>query len=136
MNLLRKYMNDYCRADAQRIALIESDQLHGIVARPGPTVRNKYAIPAPEEAKLDPNILTLGQATKYCGVSDTTLKRLIHENILAVAQVAPYAPLQINRADLDSEPVASILERLKATGKLILEGDTLRVQRCLFESHQ
>ena len=70
-------------------------------------------LPTPEEAKLDPNILTLGQATKYCGVSDTTLKRLIHENILAVEQLAPYAPLEINRADLDSEPVASILERLK-----------------------
>jgi len=99
-------------------------------------VRKKYTIPAPEQAKLDPNILTLGQATKYCGVSDTTLKRLIHGNILAVEQVAPYAPLEIKRADLDSEPVASILERLKTTGKLILEGDTLGVQRCLFESHQ
>jgi len=99
-------------------------------------VRKKYGIPAPEEATLDPNILTLGQATKYCGVSDTTLKRLIHEKILAVEQVAPYAPLEINRADLDSEPVASILERLKATGKLILERDTLEVQRCLFASHQ
>jgi hypothetical protein len=99
-------------------------------------VRKKYAIPTPEEAKLDLNILTLGQATKYCGVSDTTLKRLIHANILNVEQVAPYAPLEINRADWDSEPVASILERLKATGKLILEGDTLGVQRCLFESHQ
>ena len=58
--------------------------------------------------------------------------RLINEKILAVEHVAPYAPLEINRADLDSEPVAAILKRLKATGKLILEGDTLGNQRCLF----
>ncbi|MGH6636295.1 MAG: hypothetical protein ACRED0_09255 [Gammaproteobacteria bacterium] len=89
------------------------------------------AIPAPDQEQLDANLLTLGQATKYCRVSDTTLMRLIDENLLAVEQVAPYAPLEIKRADLDSEPVASILERLRATGKLILDGDTL--QQCLFD---
>ncbi|MCA1674160.1 MAG: hypothetical protein LC799_18855, partial [Actinobacteria bacterium] len=77
-------------------------------------------------------LLTLGQARKYCGVSDTALMRLIDEKILAVEQVAPYAPLEIKRADLDSEPVASILERLRTTGKLILDGDTLTKQQCLF----
>jgi DNA invertase Pin-like site-specific DNA recombinase len=96
-------------------------------------VRKRYAIPAPDKDKLDPNILTLGQATQYSGVSDTTLMRLIKEKILAVEQVAPYAPLEIKRADLDSEPVAGILQRLKTTGKLILEGDTLLKQQCLFE---
>jgi hypothetical protein len=97
------------------------------------SVRKKHAIPAPDQAQLDPNLLTLGQARKYCGVSDTTLMRLIDEKILAVEQVAPYAPLEIKRADLDSEPVASILERLKATGKLVLDGDTLTKQQCLFD---
>ncbi|MGH8565193.1 MAG: hypothetical protein ACREXW_14360 [Gammaproteobacteria bacterium] len=95
-------------------------------------MRKKQAILAPDQAQLDPNLLTLGQATKYCGVSDTTLMRLIDEKISAVEQVAPYAPLEIKRADLDSEPVASILERLKATGTLILGGDTLTKQQCLF----
>ena len=96
-------------------------------------VRKKYAITAPDKDKLDPNILTLGQATQYTGVSDTTLMRLIREELLAVEQVAPYAPLEIKRADLESEPVASILKRLKTTGKLILEGDTLANQACLFQ---
>jgi len=96
-------------------------------------VRKRYAIAAPDKDKLDPDILTLSQATQYTGVSDTTLMRLIREEILAVEQVAPYAPLEIQRADLDSEPVASILKRLKVTGKLILEGDTLVKQQCLFE---
>jgi hypothetical protein len=96
-------------------------------------VRKRYAIAAPDKEKLDPNILTLSQATQYTGVSDTTLMRLIREDILAVEQVAPYAPLEIQRADLDSEPVASILKRLKVTGKLMLDGDTLVKQPCLFE---
>ena len=96
-------------------------------------VRKRYAIAAPDKEKLDPNILTLSQATQYTGVSDTTLMRLIREDILAVEQVAPYAPLEVQRADLDSEPVASVLKRLKATGKLILDGDTLVKQQCLFE---
>jgi hypothetical protein len=39
----------------------------------------------------------------------------------------------MKRADLDREPVASILQRLKTTGKLILDGDTLTKQQCLFE---
>ena len=86
-----------------------------------------------DPAQLDPDVLTLGQATKYCGVSDTTLLRLISEKILVVEQVAPYAPLEMKRADLDREPVASILQRLKTTGKLILDGDTLTKQQCLFE---
>jgi len=99
-------------------------------------VRKRYAIAAPDKDKLDPDILTLGQATKYTGVSDTALMRLIREDILAVEQVAPYAPLEIKRTDLDSEPVASIIKRLKATGKLTIEGDTLAKQPSLFNINQ
>jgi DNA invertase Pin-like site-specific DNA recombinase len=99
-------------------------------------VRKKYDIATPDLDKLDPDILTLGQATKYCSVSDTTLIRLIKEDILAVEQVAPYAPLEIQRADLDGEPVSSILQRLKATGKLSFDGNTLANQRSLFDENQ
>jgi hypothetical protein len=93
-------------------------------------VRKKYKLPAVERSAAE--LLSLGQATKYCGVSDTTLMKLIRRNILAAEQIAPYAPLEIKRADLDSEPVASILERLKTTGKLILEGDKSENQQSLF----
>ena len=64
------------------------------------------------------------------------LSELIQANILAAAQIAPYAPLEIKRADLDSEPVFGILMRLKATGKLILEGDALADQQSLFTENQ
>ncbi len=78
----------------------------------------------------------MAQATQHSGVSDTTLMKLIQKNILAAEQIAPYAPLEIKRADLDSEPVSSTLKRLKATGKLILEGDPLANQQTLFNETQ
>jgi len=99
-------------------------------------VRKKYNIATPDLDKPDPDILSLAKAAKYCSVSDTTLVRLIKENILAFEQVAPYAPLEIKRADLDSEPVSSILKRLKTTGKLTFEGDTPANQRSLFDENQ
>jgi DNA invertase Pin-like site-specific DNA recombinase len=99
-------------------------------------VRKKYAIDPPDEKTRDDSILTLAQATQHSGVSDTTLLKLIQENILAAEQIAPYAPLEIKRADLECEPVSSILKRLKATGKLILDGDPLANQQSLFDETQ
>jgi len=64
------------------------------------------------------------------------LLKLIKENILAAEQIAPYAPLEIKRADLDTEPVVGILKRLKTTGKLILEGEALADQPSLFDDNQ
>ena len=95
-------------------------------------VRRKYAIDPLDEQTRDTDILTLAQATKHSGVSDTTLMKLIKEDILPAAQIAPYAPLEIKRADLDNEAVVVILKRLKATGKLIFEGNPLANQQSLF----
>ena len=100
------------------------------------TVRRKYAIAPPDVANFDPDILTLAKATEHSGVSDTTIKRLIAANILAAKQVAPYAPLEIRRADLDKEPVAGILRHLKDTGKLVLDGEPPGEQASLFEVNQ
>ena len=95
--------------------------------------RKHYGIPAADKAHLDPNILSLGQAVKYTGVSDTTLMKLMNKDILPCHQVAPYAPLEINKSDLDSDPVRSILEHLKTTGVLVLEGVSLPRQESLFQ---
>jgi hypothetical protein len=62
--------------------------------------------------------------------------RLINANLLPAKQVAPYAPLEIRRADLDREPVAGILRRLKDTGKLVLDGEPPGAQASLFEANQ
>ena len=96
------------------------------------TVRRKYRIAAPDPAQLNPDLLNLAQATNYTGVSDTTLMRLIKADILAAEQVAPYAPLEIKRSDLDSEPVSRIVKHLKATGKLLLDGEPPVEQTSLF----
>lgn len=99
-------------------------------------VRKKYAIDPPAKTTRDDGILNLAQATQYSGFSDTTLLKLIQANILAAEQIAPYAPLEIKRADLDREPVLGILQHLKATGKLVLEGDPLAHQQSLFDETQ
>ena len=99
-------------------------------------VRKKYAIDPPDETTREDGILTLAQSTQHNGVSDTTPLKLIEEKLLAVQQIAPYAPLAIRRADLDSEPLRGILKRLKTTGKLILEEDPLANQQSLFDETQ
>jgi hypothetical protein len=95
--------------------------------------RRHYGIAAVDKSKLDANILSLGQAVTYTGVSDTTLMKLIKKDILPCHQVAPYAPLEINKRDLDRDPVRSILDHLKATGVLVLEGVSLACQESLFQ---
>jgi hypothetical protein len=59
--------------------------------------------------------------------------KLMNKDILPCHQVVPYAPLEINKRDLDSEPVRSILAHLKATGVLVLEGVSLPHQESLFQ---
>ena len=94
------------------------------------TVRRKHHIAAP--AAMDPDILNLAQAQKHTGISDTALMRLIRANLLPVQQIAPYAPLEIKRADLDAEPVAGIIKHLKSTGRLVLERNPPTEQAHLF----
>jgi hypothetical protein len=96
------------------------------------TVRRKHGIAAPVADKRDPDVFNLAQATKYSRVSDTTLMRLIKAKLLNAEQIAPYAPIEIKRTDLDTEPVASILAHLRTTGRLILNGDPSVEQTSLF----
>jgi len=93
-------------------------------------VRRKFGIKsAPPK---DPTILNMVQAQEYASVSDSTLLRLIEHKILPANQIAQHAPFEIRQSDLDSEPVSRILKTLKATGKLILQGDQLGNQQTLF----
>jgi DNA invertase Pin-like site-specific DNA recombinase len=94
-------------------------------------LRKRYRL-GPYDPDALGDMLSLTQATKHCGVSDGTIKRLIEAQILPAAQVAPYAPLEIKREDLDSEPVRHALETLKRTGKLMLGGASMANQERLF----
>ncbi len=91
-------------------------------------MRRKLKIkPAPP--KTDDDLLNMVQAREYSGVSDSTLLRLIDHKLLPANQIVPYAPYEIKKSDLDSEPVAGIIRTLKKTGRLVLEGDPLGQQQ-------
>lgn len=87
------------------------------------TARRNHSIPGQAHTVLDPNILTLTQAAKYCRVSNRTIQRLVEAGKLKMQQVAPRAPWEISRPDLDCEPVVTIIKHLRRTGKLVLERD-------------
>ncbi len=95
------------------------------------TIRTKNGIkPAPKHK--DDGILNLVQAKHYCGVSSSSIMRLINANILPAEQIVPFAPYEIKQSDLDKDPVLSILRTLKKTGKLILKGGVSANQPELF----
>jgi hypothetical protein len=97
------------------------------------TARRNHSIPGQRRRQPDPEILTLGGAAKHCGVSDTTLRKLVDAGLVHVDQIVPWAPWEIRRSELDAEPVHGILERVRKTGKLDLEGVRSDLQPTLFE---
>lgn len=96
------------------------------------TVRGKYSIAGHTQPVEDPEILTLGEAAKYLGVSQTTIKRLVAAGILPKSQVAPWAPWEIKRCDLESEEIARLIKTLRQTGRLKMEGVDSQEQQRLF----
>src|SRR3989441_9696518 len=81
-------------------------------------------------------ILSLAQAASHCGVSDTTIRKLVEAKLLPMNQAVPWAPWEIQRADLDAEPVRGIIEHLHKTGKLVLKGIVSPNQSVLFSENQ
>ena len=96
------------------------------------TARRNHEIPGQKRALPDPERISLSEAARLCGVSHHTIARLVEAGLLKREQAAPRAPWEICRADLDREPVRSIIERLVQTGKLILQGDRAEDQPFLF----
>ena len=96
------------------------------------TARRDHGIAGQARAKRDHDLLTLNAAADETRTSDTTIRRLVEAGILPCEQVAPRAPWEIRRADLDAEPVRGILERLRRTGKLDLGRGAAEGQRSLF----
>jgi hypothetical protein len=81
-------------------------------------------------------ILSLAQAAKHCRVSDTTIRRLVEANLLPMTQIVPWAPWEIQRVDLDAEPVRGVIAHLHKTGKLVLKGIVSPNQPALFLESQ
>lgn len=95
------------------------------------SARHKHSIPGQSRTLVDPEVLNMNESARHCGVSDTTIRRLVEAGVLPMQQVVPWAPWEIRRADLESEPVRSIIDRLRATGKLVLGGGRLADQPLL-----
>ncbi|HEX9782103.1 MAG TPA: recombinase family protein [Opitutaceae bacterium] len=101
------------------------------------SVRSKHGIAhAPNLKMRGQEILSLAQAAHHCGVSDTAIRKIVEARVLPMNQIAPWAPWEIRRADLDAEPVCGILDRLRRTGKLDLEGIVSIDQQPLFPENQ
>jgi hypothetical protein len=81
----------------------------------------------------DPERISLSEAARLCDVSHHTIERLVEAGLLKREQAAPRAPWEICRADLDREPVRSIVERLLRTGKLVFQGDCAEGQSTLVQ---
>jgi hypothetical protein len=94
--------------------------------------RRRYVINGHRRPRPDPEVLSLQQAARYCGVSSTTIKRLVASGLLNRDQVAPWAPWEIKRTDLESEVIRQALAHLQATGKLPLGGNDSDTQQLLF----
>jgi DNA invertase Pin-like site-specific DNA recombinase len=100
------------------------------------TARRNHSIPGQKRAAPDPERISLSEAARLCGVSHHTIERLVETGLLKREQAAPRAPWEIRRADLDREPVRSIMERLLRTGKLIFQGDCAEGQSTLFNENE
>ena len=100
------------------------------------TARRNHSIPGQKRAAPDPERISLSEAARLSGVSHHTIERLVEAGLLKREQAAPRAPWEIRRADLDREPVRSIIERLLRTGKLVFQGDCAEGQSTMFNENQ
>ena len=100
------------------------------------TARRNYSITGQKRALADPEKVSLNEAARICGVSHRTIERLVEAGLLKREQATPRAPWEIRRADLDTEPIGSIIRRLLRTGKLILQGGCLENQSQLFTENE
>lgn len=52
----------------------------------------------------------------------STIRKLVAGGVLKREQIVPWAPWEIRRADLDTEPLRGIIEQLQRTGRIIFTG--------------
>jgi hypothetical protein len=100
------------------------------------TARKNHSITGQKRALPDPERISLNEAARLWDVSHRSIERLVEAGLLNREQVAPRAPWQILRADLTREPIYSILDHLRRTGKLILRGGTENQPELFVENQQ
>ena len=100
------------------------------------TARKNHSIAGQKRALADPERVSLNEAARLCGVSHRSIERLVEAGLVNREQVAARAPWEIRRSDLDAEPVRSILDQLRRTGKLVIGGGRTKNQPELFVENQ
>jgi len=100
------------------------------------TARRNHSIAGQKRALPNPERVSLSEAARICGVSHRTIERLVEAGLLKREQATPRAPWEIRRADLNAEPVRSIIDRLLRSGKLILRGGCVEDQPALFTENE
>jgi len=96
------------------------------------TARRNHTIAGQKRAVPDLERVSLNEAARICGVSHSTIERLVEAGLLKHEQVTPRAPWEIRRSDLDAAPIRRIVDRLHRTGKLTLQGGCAEDQFALF----
>jgi hypothetical protein len=96
-------------------------------------IRQRHELGGQKRAPANPEILTMGQAAQHCQVSQSTIKKLVASGMVKKEQIVPWAPWEIKRSELNSEPVRRVLQRLRQTGKLVIEGDDSAVRELVFQ---
>jgi hypothetical protein len=86
----------------------------------------------PSNKTDDSDVMTGQQARDYLGIGYNGLMALVRRDVIHTNQVTDFAPWRIARAELDSEPVRTLVEILKATGRLPPRGGSPQNQRQLF----
>lgn len=86
------------------------------------SARRTYGIDGQKRSTPHPEILNQARAAKHCGVSNTAIERLVSAGVLPMTQLAPFAPWEIRKSDLETSPVREIVQTLRSTGKLVLPG--------------
>lgn len=100
------------------------------------TARRNHSIPGQKRALPDESILSLSQAARFLEVSSLTVRKMGEAGLLKMEQVAPRAPWEIRRKDLETESIRRIVETLHKTGRLILTGGVTENQRSLFAENK
>jgi excisionase family DNA binding protein len=77
------------------------------------SARHTHGITSNDVDNGAPDVMTLDDAARCLGVSATTVRRLIHEQILPAQQVVACAPWEIKRADLDREGVREAIRNVQ-----------------------
>lgn len=84
------------------------------------------------ESGMDGSTLSCQQAQDYLGISHNALRSLVRRGVVESNQVTAYAPWRISREALETEEVQTLVQILKAQGRLPPHGGSPDVQTELF----